>query len=89
MKSYVYETVKLSDGRRIVSKYTLGESIIHDIIKLLFYIFIVWPFQLFVWWPIKIMFKGALIVCELVLRGIWWLVKLPFTLLFMKRIPRF
>lgn len=89
MKSYVYETVKLSNRGRIVTRYTLEEHILHNILKLLFFLCILWPFQLCFWWPMKIIFKYTLVIAELALRGIWWLIKLPFCLIFSKRVPRF
>ena len=89
MRSYIYESFKLSNGGRYVVRYTPAEGIVYSIIKFLFFLFLIWPFQLFVWWPIKIMFKGFLIVCELILRSIWWLIKLPFCLLFMHKCPKF
>ena len=89
MQSYIYESVKLSDGRRYVAKYTPAEGCIYSIIKFLFFLFLVWPFQLFVWWPIKFIFKGILIVCEFAIRGVLWLIKLPFSLIFRGQLPKF
>ena len=85
MKSYIYESVKLSNGGR----YTPAEGLAYSIIKFLIFLFIVWPLQLFVWLPIKLIFKGILIICEFTLRGIWWLIKLPFCLLFTRKFPNF
>ena len=89
MKSYIYESVKLSNGGRYVVRYTPAEGIVYSIIKFLAFLFIVWPVQLFVWWPLKFIFKGILIAIEFILRGIWWLIKLPFSLIFTKKKPKF
>ena len=89
MKSYIYESVKLSDGKHFVKRYTPVEGLVFNLLNFLCYLFIIWPIQIFVWWPIKLIFKGFLILCELILRGIWWLVRLPFCLLFYKRMPIF
>ena len=89
MKSYIYESVKLSNGGRYVVRYTPAEGLAYSIIKFLIFLFIVWPLQLFVWLPIKLIFKGILIICEFTLRGIWWLIKLPFCLLFTRKFPNF
>ena len=89
MKSYIYETVKLSNGGKFVVRYTPAEGIVFSILKFLLFLCLVWPFQLFVWWPIKLMFKGFLILCELAIRAAFWLIKLPFCLLFAKRCPKF
>ena len=89
MRSYVYRSVKLSNGDRLVTRYTLGESLLINILKFLFFLLIIWPFQLLFWWPIKILFKGALIVCEFILRSIWWIIRLPFCLIFKQKTPNF
>lgn len=89
MRSYIYESVKLSNGGRYVIRYTPAEGIVYSIIKFLLFLFLIWPFQLFVWWPIKIIFKGVLIICELIIRSILWVVKLPFCLLFKHTFPKF
>lgn len=89
MKSYIYETIKLSDGRRYVRKYTPAEGLVSSILMFLVYLFIIWPLELFVWWPLKLLFKGILILVELILRGIWWLIKLPFCMIFTKKTPKF
>jgi len=89
MKSYIYENFKLSDGRNYVVRYTPAEGILYSILKFFAFLFFVWPIQLFVWWPLKLLFKGILIFGELIIRGIWWLIKLPFCRLFLKRYPKF
>lgn len=89
MRSYIYESVKLSNGGRYVIRYTPAEGIVYSIIKFLLFLFLIWPFQLFVWWPIKIIFKVALILCELIIRSILWVIKLPFCLLFKHAFPKF
>lgn len=86
MKSYVYETVKFKDGGRLVTKYTVGESLALSIMKFLFFLFILWPLEFFVFWPMVILFKLFLILCEFAIRGIFWLIKLPFCLAFSKNI---
>lgn len=89
MRSYVYDSVKLSNGQRLITRYTLEESLVINCFKLLLFLFIIWPFQLLFWWPIKLIFKGILIVCEFILRTIWWLIRLPFCLLFKHSYPIF
>lgn len=89
MKSYVYESVKLSNGGRLVTRYTPEERLALSIVKLFLYLLLVWPVQLFIWWPIKILFKVILILCEMILRAILWLIKLPFCRLFYKSYPNF
>lgn len=89
MRSYIYDSVKLSDGKRLVTRYTLEDAIFLNIIKFLFFLFILWPLEILIWWPIKLIFKGILIIIEFTLRGIWWLVKLPFCLLFSHKTPNF
>ena len=89
MRSYVYDTVKLSNGQRIVTRYTLEESILLNILKFLFFLIILWPIELIIWWPLKLIFKGVLIVCEMVLRAIWWVIRLPFCLIFKRSLPNF
>lgn len=89
MKSYIYESVKLSNGGRLVVRYTPAEGLVFSILKFFLFLLLVWPVQLFIWWPIKILFKAALILCEMTLRAIWWLIKLPFCRLFYKSYPNF
>lgn len=89
MQSYIYESIKLSDGRRFVRKYTPVEGIVSNILTFLVYLFVIWPLEIFVWWPLKLFFKGMLIAIELLLRGMWWLIKLPFCLIFARRLPKY
>lgn len=89
MRSYVYETVKLSNTKRIVTRYTPSEALFISIIKLLAYLLIVWPFEISVWWPVKVVFKYTLVLCELLLRCLWWLIRLPLFILAKKKMPSF
>ncbi len=89
VRSYVYETVKLSNTKRIVTRYTPSEALFISIIKLLAYLLIVWPFEIFVWWPVKVVFKYTLVLCELLLRCLWWLIRLPLFILAKKKMPSF
>lgn len=88
MRSYVYESVKLSDGKRLVTRYTLGEVIWFNILKFLFYLFMLWPLEIFVWRPLKLMVKGSLIGIEMMFRLILWIIKCPFYLACRRRLPR-
>lgn len=87
MESYVLRVKRNSDGTRIVTRYSLGESIFIDIIKLIFYVFVLWPLELFVILPIRLLILLFLIVIEFIIRGLFWLIKLPFCLLFLHRLP--
>lgn len=89
MRSYIYESVKLSDGRRFVRRYTPAEGLVYSILKFIAFLFVVWPLQILVWWPMKLILKGFLILCEMIVRSIWWLIKLPFCLLFKRTMPNF
>ena len=61
MRSYVRESRKIDENTRIITHYTLTESIILNILKLLFFLFFLWPIQLF-WFVFKTIitlpFKG-------------------------------
>lgn len=89
MRSYIYENVKLSNGKHFIRRYTPVEGIVYNIIKFLCFLFVIWPLEIFVWWPIKLIVKAILILCEIILRIVWWLIRLPFCLLFYKRTPIF
>ena len=89
MRSYVYKTEKLPNGERIVTRYTLEESLCRNILKLLFFLFILWPIELFLWWPLKLIVKGSLIGIKILFRLILWTVKCPFYLLLRKGLPHF
>lgn len=89
MRSYVYETVKLSNGKKLVTRYTPEGYFFISLLKFLFFLFLIWPLEIFIWWPIKLVFKGVLILCEMILRAVIWLIKLPFSLIFSKKIPSF
>lgn len=89
MKSYIYESVKLPDGKRYITRLTPSEYVFNSIIKFLFCLFIVWPLQIFFFYPFLYTIKVLLIICEFILRGIWWLIKLPFCLIFKKTTPQF
>lgn len=89
MRSYIYDSVKFSDGKRLITRYTTADYLFLSIVKFLLFLFVVWPFELFIWWPIKLLFKLALMLLEFVVRGIWWLIRLPFTLIFGRRLPDF
>lgn len=89
MRIYVVDHVKLSNGKHLVSRYTPEEYIAGTILKFFLFLFIIWPFQIFIWWPLKFLFKLILIIGEIVLRGIWWLIRLPFCELFTHKPPEF
>lgn len=61
MRSYVRESIKIGENKRIITHYTLTESIFLDILKFLFFLFILWPIQL-IWFVFKTIialpFKG-------------------------------
>ena len=89
MKSFVIENIKLPNGQRIIKRYTVAESFIASVGKFIFFLTIVWPFQFLVMYPVIIICWLLLILLELIIRAIFWLIKLPFCLLFLKRYPNF
>lgn len=89
MRSFVIEHVKLDDKTRFITRYTPSEYIRWSILKFLLCLFVLWPLEFLVVYPCWFLLKVFLLLCELILRGIWWLIKLPFCLLFKKRLPLF
>ena len=49
MKSYVRKSRKLGKGEYLITRYTVGESLFINIIKLFFYICFLWPIEIVIW----------------------------------------
>ena len=81
MRSYVYERIKLGGHASMITRYNRGEYLLWSIAKFLLFLFILWPLEIVL---IVLLFVG-----EFVIRGILWLVKLPFCLAIKKQVPRF
>jgi len=88
MKTYVYDKKKLSDGKIMVTRYTLGESLFINIVKLIFFIIILWPLEIALWIFILIC-KLLFNICVYLFKILLWIIKLPFCLLLYKRLPNF
>lgn len=77
MRTYIRETQNLGNGKRMITHYTLEDYMIHSIVKFFLFLFIVWPIQIMFWitfYLIKWTFKAF-----------YWVVSLPFRLLFRKK----
>ena len=73
MRSYVRESIELSNNRRLITHYTTSEFIWLSIIKFLFFLFFLWPLEL-TFWLIFIIVKYSFKLLILI-------IKLPFKLL--------
>lgn len=61
MRTRVYETKKLSNGKRIVSSQSLDEYMAGGILYGIFWFFVILPLKI-MWWIVK---------------ALWWIVTLP------------
>ncbi len=73
MRAYVRESVELSNNRRLITHYTPSEFFWLSIIKLVIFLFVLWPLELG-FWLIFIILKYSIKLLILLL-------KLPFKLL--------
>ena len=69
MHSYIRESRDLGNGRRLITRYTPGEYFFINLIKFLFFLFVVWPIEI------------TLIICLAILKVIWFIISLPFKLI--------
>ena len=46
MKTYVRESHKLGKGAYMITRYTAGEYMLLNIIKLIFFVLILWPLEI-------------------------------------------
>ena len=88
MRTYVYDRKKLSDGKIMVTRYTLSESLFINSIKLIFFVTILWPLEI-AFWLLVIVCKILFIIVKYIFKIMLWLIKMPFCLLFSKRLPNF
>lgn len=77
MHSYIRESHDMGNGRRYIVRYTPGEYLAFNIIKFLCFLCIVWPIQLEFW-------MGFFII-KSILKALWWIISLPFRLIFHKK----
>lgn len=89
MKTYVFERERLKDGTSMITRYEPGEYLWWTLLKFLLFLFFLWPLELFFWFIIYPLFWLFVIALKFFLRCIWWLIKLPFCLIFKKRLPMF
>ena len=89
MKTYVYERERMKDGTSMITRYELGEYFWVSVVKFLAFIFLLWTLELVFWFVIYPAFWLCVIAVKFLLRCVWWLIKLPFCLLFKKRLPLF
>lgn len=89
MKSYVYEHVRLDEDTHIITRYTVAENFWWSVGKFILFVCVVWPLEIFVVWPAWFLLRLILFILEMALRGLWWLIRLPFCKLFAKRLPKF
>lgn len=71
MRQYFRESRKLPDGTRRITHYTPGEYFILNIIKLAFYLCIVWPVQL-AFLLLQVLFYLIVEAFKCIGRGIKW-----------------
>ena len=77
MRTYIRESKDLGNGKRMITHYTLGESLMFNIIKLILFIFIVWPVEI-LWIVFKWLMKLVAKLLKYVIKAIVKLVTLPF-----------
>ena len=70
MNIYIRESRNLGNGRRLITRYTPGEYLVYNIIKFFFFLFIIWPLEI------------TLIIFLAILKIIWFVISLPFKLIF-------
>lgn len=93
MKSYVIEHLPIGNNAHIITKYSHADFFLWSVFKFLAMLFIVWPIEIFIVIPLRVIGILLLALCEMILkitfRSIWWVIKLPFCLLFKHRLPKF
>lgn len=77
MRSYVRESHDMGNGKRYITYYKPEEYILFSIIKFLAFLFVLWP--------LEIIFLLTVFIVKWAFKAVFWLVSLPFRLIFHKK----
>ena len=89
MRVQIVERTRLNEKAVFVTRYTPGEYVLASILTFLLNLFFIWPIELFVLTPLKWVLVFIIWLFQLLINCIWWLIRLPFCLLFKRHFPEF